>query len=209
MSTISASAVKELREMSGAGMMDCKKALTEASGDLEKAIDILRKTGMAKARKKSGRSAKEGIILPYIHPGAKLGVLLEINCETDFVANTDDFKNLSKDIAMHIAASAPMSVSREEIPQETLEREKEIYADQARQSGKPEDIIEKMTEGRLNKFYQENVLLEQTFVKDPDKTVADLITETVAKLGENILISRFSRFQLGEKINHNSVPTDN
>jgi len=209
MSTISASTVKELREISGAGMMDCKKALTEASGDLEKAIDILRKTGMAKARKKSGRSTKEGIILPYIHPGAKLGVLLEINCETDFVANTDDFKNLSKDIAMHIAASAPMSVSREEIPQETLEREKEIYADQARQSGKPENIIEKMTEGRLNKFYQENVLLEQTFVKDPDKTVADLITETVAKLGENILISRFSRFQLGEKINHNSVPTDN
>jgi len=209
MSTISASTVKELREISGAGMMDCKKALTEASGDIEKAIDILRKTGMAKARKKSGRSAKEGIILPYIHPGAKLGVLLEINCETDFVANTDDFKNMSKDIAMHIAASAPMSVSREEIPQETLEREKEIYADQARQSGKPENIIEKMTEGRLNKFYQENVLLEQTFVKDPDKTVADLITETVAKLGENILISRFSRFQLGEKINHNSVPTDN
>ena len=209
MSTISASTVKELREISGAGMMDCKKALTEASGDLEKAIDILRKTGMAKARKKSGRSAKEGIILPYIHPGAKLGVLLEINCETDFVANTDDFKNLSKDIAMHIAASAPMSVSREQIPQETLEREKEIYADQARQSGKPENIIEKMTEGRINKFYQENVLLEQTFVKDPDKTVADLITETVAKLGENILISRFSRFQLGEKINHNSVPTDN
>ena len=209
MSTISVSAVKELREMSGAGMMDCKKALTEASGDIEKAIDILRKTGMAKARKKSGRSAKEGIILPYIHPGSKLGVLLEINCETDFVANTDDFKNLSKDIAMHIAASAPMSVSREEIPQETLESEKEIYADQARQSGKPEDIIEKMTEGRLNKFFQENVLLEQTFVKDPDKTVADLITEIVAKLGENILISRFSRFQLGEKINHNSVPSDN
>ena len=208
MSTISASAVKELREMSGAGMMDCKKALTEASGDLEKAIDILRKTGIAKARKKSGRSAKEGIILPYIHPGAKLGVLLEINCETDFVANTDDFKNLTKDIAMHIAASAPISVTREEIPQRTLEREKEIYADQARLSGKPEDIIEKMTEGRLNKFYQENVLLEQTFVKDPDKTVSDLITETVAKLGENILISRFSRFQLGEKINHNSAPTD-
>ena len=209
MSTISASAVKELREMSGAGMMDCKKALIEASGDIEKAIDILRKTGIAKARKKSGRSAKEGIILPYIHPGAKLGVLIEINCETDFVANTDDFKNLCKDIAMHIAASAPISVTREEIPQRTLEREKEIYADQARQSGKPENIIEKMTEGRLNKFYQENVLLEQTFVKDPDKTVSDLITETVAKLGENILISRFSRFQLGEKINHNSVPTEN
>ena len=209
MSIIPASVVKELREMSGAGMMDCKKDLTEASGNLEEAIDILRKTGMAKALKKSGRSAKEGIVFPYIHPGAKLGVLLEINCETDFVANTDDFKNLSKDIAMHIAASAPISVTREEIPQETLDREKEIYADQARQSGKPENIIEKMTEGRLNKFYQENVLLEQTFVKDPDKTVADLITETVAKLGENILVSRFSRFQLGEKINHNSSPPTN
>ena len=208
MSTVSATAVKELREMSGAGMMDCKKALTEASGDLEKAIDILRKTGMAKARKKSGRSAKEGIILPYIHPGAKLGVLLEINCETDFVANTDDFKDLSKDIAMHIAASSPISVTREEIPQDILEREKEIYVDQARQSGKPEDIIAKMTEGRLNKFYQENVLLEQIFVKDSDKTVSDLITETVAKLGENILVSRFSRFQLGEKTN-NIVPADN
>ena len=202
MSTISASTVKELREMSGAGMMDCKKALTEASGNLEKAIDILRKTGIAKARKKSGRSAKEGLILPYIHPGDKLGVLLEINCETDFVANTEDFKELSKDIAMHIAASNPMSVNREEIPNDILIREKDIYADQARQSGKPEDIIEKMTEGRLNKFYQENVLMEQTFVKDPDKTVSDLITETVAKLGENILVSRFSRFQLGEKINH-------
>ena len=208
MSTVSATLVKELREMSGAGMMDCKKALTEASGDLEKAIDILRKTGMAKARKKSGRSAKEGIILPYIHPGAKLGVLLEVNCETDFVANTDDFKDLSKDIAMHIAASSPLSVTREEIPQDLLDREKEIYADQARQSGKSEDIIEKMTEGRLNKFYQENVLLEQTFVKDPDKTVSDLITETVAKLGENILVSRFSRFQIGEKAN-NIVSTDN
>ena len=208
MATVSATAVKELREMSGAGMMDCKKALTEASGDLEQAIDILRKTGMAKARKKSGRSAKEGIILPYIHPGAKLGVLLEVNCETDFVANTDNFKDLSKDIAMHIAASSPLSVTREEIPQNVLEREKEIYADQARQSGKPEDIIEKMTEGRLNKFYQENVLLEQTFVKNPDKTVSDLITETVAKLGENILVSRFSRFQLGEKTN-NIVPADN
>ena len=209
MSVISASVVKELREMSGAGMMDCKKALTEASGDLEKAIDILRKTGIAKARKKSGRSAKEGLILPYIHPGAKLGVLLEINCETDFVANTEDFKELSKDIAMHIAASNPMSINREEISKDILIREKEIYADQARQSGKPENIIEKMTEGRLNKFYQENVLMEQTFVKDPDKTVLDLITETVAKLGENILVSRFSRFQLGEKIINSSFSNNN
>ena len=200
MSTISASVVKELREMSGAGMMDCKKALTEASGDLEKAIDILRKTGIAKARKKSGRSAKEGLIFPYIHPGSKLGVLLELNCETDFVANTDDFKNLCKDISMHIAASLPMAVSRDEISNSVLEREKEIYADQARQSGKPDEIIEKMIEGRLNKFFQESVLLEQTFVKDPDKTVNDLITDAVAKLGENIIISRFSRFQLGEKV---------
>ena len=208
MSAISASVVKELRDMSGAGMMDCKKALTEASGNIEQAIDILRKSGAAKARKKSGRSAKEGIILPYIHPGSKLGVLIEINCETDFVAKTDDFQNLSKDIAMHIAASAPMSISREEIPSETLEREKAIYADQAKQSGKPENIIEKMIDGRLNKFYQENVLLEQTFVKDPDKTVQDLITDTVAKLGENIIISRFSRFQLGEKTN-NSDPSNN
>ena len=208
MSAISASVVKELRDMSGAGMMDCKKALTEASGNIEQAIDILRKSGAAKARKKSGRSTKEGIILPYIHPGSKLGVLIEINCETDFVAKTDDFQNLSKDIAMHIAASAPMAISREEIPSETLEREKVIYADQAKQSGKSENIIEKMIDGRLNKFYQENVLLEQTFVKDPDKTVQDLITDTVAKLGENIIISRFSRFQLGEKRN-NSDPSNN
>ena len=208
MSAISASVVKELRDMSGAGMMDCKKALTETSGNLEQAIDILRKSGAAKARKKSGRSTKEGIILPYIHPGSKLGVLIEINCETDFVAKTDDFQNLSKDIAMHIAASAPISISREEIPSATLDREKEIYTDQAKQSGKPENIIEKMIDGRLNKFYQENVLLEQTFVKDPDKTVQDLITDTVAKLGENIIISRFSRFQLGEKTN-NSDPSNN
>jgi len=208
MSTISATAVKELRELTGAGMMDCKKALTEASGNLEDAIDNLRKTGIAKAEKKSGRSAKEGRVFPYIHSGSKLGVLLEINCETDFVANTDDFKDLCKDISMHIAASAPMAVTREEIPSDILTREKAIYADQARQSGKPENIIEKMTEGRLNKFYQENVLLEQTFVKDPDKTVNDLITGTVAKLGENIIVSRFSRFQLGEK-SSNSVPAEN
>ena len=208
MSTISATAVKELRELTGAGMMDCKKALTEASGNIEDAIDNLRKTGIAKAEKKSGRSAKEGRVFPYIHPGSKLGVLLEINCETDFVANTDDFKDLCKDISMHIAASAPMAVTREEIPSDILTREKAIYADQARQSGKPENIIEKMTEGRLNKFYQENVLLEQAFVKDSDKTVNDLITGTAAKLGENIIVSRFSRFQLGEK-SSNSVPAEN
>ena len=208
MSVISATAVKELREISGAGMMDCKKALSEASGNLNKAMDILRKSGVSKAQKKSGRSTKEGMIYSYIHPGEKLGVLIEINCETDFVAKTDDFINLNKDIAMHIAASAPISIKREEISLDVLEREKDIYAEQARQSGKPDNIIDKMIEGRINKFYQENVLLEQAFVKDPDKTVQNIITDTIAKLGENIVVSRFIRFQLGEQIN-NSPPIDN
>jgi len=208
MSGISATAVKELREISGAGMMDCKKALSEASGNLDKAMDILRKSGIAKAQKKSGRSTKEGMIYSYIHPGSKLGVLIEINCETDFVAKTDDFTNLSKDLAMHIAASAPISVKREDISLDILERERDIYAEQARQSGKPENIIDKMIEGRVNKFYQENVLLEQAFVKDPDKTVQDIIMDTIAKLGENIVVSRFVRFQLGEQTN-NSSPVDN
>jgi len=206
MSEISATEVKELREISGAGMMDCKKALSEASGNLDKAMDILRKSGIAKAQKKTGRSTKEGLIYSYIHPGAKLGVLIEINCETDFVANTDEFKKLNKDLAMHIAASAPISVTREEISLDVLEREKDIYAAQARQSGKPENIIDKMIEGRINKFYQENVLLEQTFVKDPDKTVQDIITEAIAKLGENIIASRFVRFQLGaQPINSSTI----
>jgi elongation factor Ts len=208
MSVISATAVKELREISGAGMMDCKKALSEASGNLDKAMDILRKSGIAKAQKKSGRSTKEGMIYSYIHPGSKLGVLIEINCETDFVAKTDDFINLSKDLAMHIAASAPISVKREDISLDVLEREKDIYTEQAKQSGKPENIIEKMIEGRINKFYQENVLLEQAFVKDPDKTVQDIITDIIAKLSENIVVSRFVRFQLGEQTN-NSIPVDN
>ena len=200
MSEISAIAVKELREISGAGMMDCKRALSEASGNLNQAMDILRKSGIAKAQKKSGRSTKEGLIYSYIHPGSKLGVLVEINCETDFVANTEDFLNLNKDLAMHIAASSPISVNREGISNSILDREKNIYADQARESGKPEDIINKMIEGRINKFYQEHVLLEQSFVKDPDKTVQDIITDTIAKLGENIIVSRFVRFQLGERI---------
>ena len=208
MSGISATAVKELREISGAGMMDCKKALSEASGNLDKAMDILRKSGIAKAQKKSGRSTKEGMIYSYIHPGSKLGVLIEINCETDFVAKTDDFTNLSKDLAMHIAASAPISVKRENISLDVLKRERDIYAEQARQSGKPENIIDKMIEGRINKFYQENVLFEQAFVKDPDKTVQDIITDTIAKLGENIVVSRFVRFQLGEQTD-NSDPGDN
>jgi len=208
MSVISATAVKELREISGAGMMDCKKALSEASGNIDKAMAILRKSGISKAQKKSGRSTKEGMIYSYIHPGSKLGVLIEINCETDFVAKTDDFINLNKDLAMHIAASAPISVKREDIPLDILEREKDIYTDQARQSGKPDNIIDKMIEGRFNKFYQENILLEQAFVKDPDKTVMDIITDTIAKLGENIVVSRFVRFQLGEKTN-NASPVNN
>lgn len=207
MSAISALAVKELREKSGAGMMDCKKALTEASGDIEKAIDFLRKTGIAKAQKKAGRSTQEGVIIPYIHPGSKLGVLLEINCETDFVAKTDEFQSMAKDIAMHIAASSPLAVNRDGISETVLAREKEIYTDQAKQSGKPTEIIEKMTQGRLNKFFQESALMEQAFVKDPDKTINDIITDTVAKLGENIVISRFIRFQLGE-ITGNSAPAE-
>ena len=191
--------VKELREVSGAGMMDCKRALEQADGNLEKAMEVLRKTGIAKAQKKAGRSASDGLVFPYIHPGSKLGVLLEINCETDFVAKTDEFQSLAKDVAMHIAAAAPISVSVEDVPEDTVEKEKEIYSEQAKNSGKPDNIIEKMIQGRVDKFYKENVLMEQQFVKDPDKTVKDLITDSVAKLGENIVIKRFSRFQLGEK----------
>ena len=190
--------VKELRELSGAGMMDCKRALEEAVGNLEKAMEVLRKAGIAKAQKKAGRSASDGLIFPYIHPGSKLGVLLEINCETDFVAKTEDFQSLAKDIAMHIAASAPISINIDDISDSIIKKEKEIYSEQAKNSDKPENIIEKMIEGRIIKFYKENVLMEQQFVKDPDKTVKDLIAENVAKLGENIIIKRFSRFQLGE-----------
>ena len=192
-------AVRELRDISGAGMMDCKKALDESNGDIQKAMDLLRKSGIAKAKKKSGRDAKEGIIIPYIHPGAKLGVLLELNCETDFVAKTEDFVNLGNDIAMHIAATDPLAVSSEDISDEVITKEKEIYSDQAKKTNKPSEIIDKMVEGRLKKFFKENVLIEQDFVKDPNKTIKDIITDTVGKLGENIVVSRFGRFQLGEK----------
>tara|TARA_B100001287_G_C22686054_1_gene533711 strand:+ start:1551 stop:2174 length:624 start_codon:yes stop_codon:yes gene_type:complete len=195
---ISAKAVKELRELSGAGMMDCKKALQEANGDTKKAMEVLRKNGIAKAQKKVGRSASDGVIMPYIHPGSKLGVLLEINCETDFVARTEGFQNFCKDVAMHIAAASPMSVTKEEISKETIESEKNIFREQSKKSGKPDEIIEKMIEGRMKKFYQENVLMEQSFVKNPDLSISDLLTETIATLGENISIARFSRFQLGE-----------
>jgi len=196
---ISANQVKELRDRSGVGMMDCKKALVESNGDLDKAFEFLRKSGIAKAQKKAGRSAKEGSVISYIHPGSKLGVLLEINCETDFVSNTEEFKNLGNDIAMHIAATNPQGVSREEISEEIINKEKEIYAEQAKSSNKPDNIVEKMVEGRVNKYYKENVLLEQDFVKDPNQTVENLVTTAISKLGENIVVNRFTRFQLGEK----------
>jgi len=197
--SISAQEVKDLRDRSGCGMMECKEALVEANGDQEKAFEVLRKKGAAKAQKKASRDAREGSIVSYIHPGAKLGVLLELNCETDFVANTDDFKDLANDICMHIAATSPLSVKVEDVSKEIVDKEKEIYTEQAQKSGKPENIVEKMVEGRLKKFYQENVLLEQNFVKDPSKTIMDLITEKVSVLGENIIVTNFSRFQVGEK----------
>ncbi len=196
---ITAALVKELRDRSGVGMMECKKALVETGGNIDKAFDYLRKAGAAKALKKEGREAKEGVVISYIHPGAKLGVLLELNCETDFVAKTEDFVNLGNDIAMHIAATDPLAVTSEDISSEVIEKEKEIYSDQAKKTNKPAEIIEKMVEGRLKKFYKENVLIEQDFVKDPNKTIKDSITDTVGKLGENIVVSRFGRFQLGEK----------
>ena len=195
---ITAGDIKELREQTGVGMMDCKKALTEAAGDFDKALDILRKKGLAMAAKKASREASEGLIGSYIHMG-KIGVLCEVNCETDFVAKTDDFKDLVKDIAMHIAASNPQYVSRDNVPSDVINKEKQIYASQV--ENKPPQVVEKIVEGKLEKFYADMCLLDQAFVKDPEgkKRIKDLIVEKVAKLGENILIKRFARFQLGEK----------
>jgi len=197
MTTISAELVKNLREKTGAGMMECKKALTESSGDFEKAVDLLRQKGLASAVKKAGRTASEGLIESYIHMG-KLGTMIEVNCETDFVARTDDFRELAKDIAMHIAAANPRYLSREDVPQEVLEREKEIY--RAQVAGKPAQVVEKIIEGKLEKFFSDTCLVDQIFIKDPDqkKKIKDLVTEKIAKLGENIIIRRFARFQLGE-----------
>jgi len=195
---ISASQVKVLRDRTGIGMMDCKSALVEAEGDIDLAIDILRKRGIAKAEKKLYRAADEGIIWSYIHPGNKLGVLVEVKCETDFVARNGDFTTFVKDIAMHIAATNPVAIKREEISEEILEKEKEIYREQAKGQNKPEKIIERIVKGKLEKFYQENCLLEQPFVKDPQITIKEYLTSTIAKIGENINISRFVRFQLGE-----------
>lgn len=200
MAEITAALVKELRERTGAGMMDCKKALTETAGDVDKAIDFLREKGLAAAAKKAGRVAAEGLVESYIHGGGRIGVLVEVNCETDFVAKTDAFKELVKDIAMHIAAANPAYLKKEEVPTAELEHEQAVLAEQARNEGKPEKIIEKMVSGRIEKYYKEVCLMEQTFVKDPDKTISDLITESIAKIGENISIRRFARYQLGEGI---------
>ena len=196
--SIDAAVVKNLREKPGAGMMDCKKALVETAGDIEKAIDFLRKSGISKAEKKGERTAKEGLVFSYIHHGGRLGVLLELNCETDFVAKTDGFSDLANNISMQIAATNPLSISRDEIDQSVLDRDKEIFADQAKESGKPDNIIDKIVEGKVEKYFSESCLLEQQYIKDPDRKVFDLITESVATLGENIVINRFIRFAIGE-----------
>lgn len=195
---ISASMVKELRERTGVGMMDCKKALQETGGNMEEAIEKLRERGLAAAAKKSGRIAAEGLVDSYIHGGGRIGVLVEVNCETDFVTKTDEFKAMVKDIAMHIAAANPQYISREEVPQELIEKEKEILRAQALNEGKPEKIIDRMVEGRIEKFYKEVCLLEQPFVKDPDKTVNDILTDKIATIGENMSIRRFARYEKGE-----------
>ena len=197
--SIDAKIVKTLRDRTGAGMMDCKKALVETNGDLESAVDYLRKTGIAKAEKKGQRSTKEGLIFSYIHQGGKLGVLLELNCETDFVAKTEGFTDLAHNLSMQIAATNPASISRDDMDSSILEREKSIFTDQAKESGKPENIINKMVEGRIEKFYAESCLLEQHYIKDSERKVSDLLTEAVSTLGENIVINRFVRYAIGEQ----------
>ena len=198
MTTISATMVKQLREKTGAGMMDCKQALVECDADIDKAIDFLRKKGLATAQKRAGRAMTEGTVQSYIHMGGKLGVLVEVNCETDFVAKNEDFLNFAKNIAMHIAASNPLGIRPEDVPQEIVDREKDIYQAQASEMGKPEKVVAKIVEGKLNKFYKDNCLLNQAYVKDPDLSVEDLLNELIAKIGENISIRRFVRFQTGE-----------
>ena len=196
--SIDAKLVKDLRDKTGAGMMDCKNALVESDGDLERAIDNLRKSGAAKAEKKGTRDTKEGIIYSYIHAGGRLGVLLELNCETDFVAKTEGFSELAHNLAMQIAATNPISIDKETIDDKLVSREKNIFTEQAKEEGKPDDIIPRMVEGRLNKFFQENCLLEQTYIKDSDKKVKDILTESIATLGENISLNRYTRFAIGE-----------
>ncbi|NLY11473.1 MAG: translation elongation factor Ts [Firmicutes bacterium] len=200
MANITAAMVKELREKTGAGMMDCKKALTETQGDIDKAVDYLREKGLAAAAKKAGRIAADGLVDAYIHMGGRIGVLVEVNCETDFVAKTEEFQEFVRDIAMHIAAENPKYVSREDVPAEVIAKEKEILRAHALNEGKPEHIVDKIVEGRIDKFYNENCLLEQSFIKDPDVTIQDLLTAKIAKIGENIAIRRFARFERGEGI---------
>jgi elongation factor Ts len=198
MSTINAAAVKELREKTGAGMLDCKKALEKHDGDLDKAIEFLREQGLASAAKKSGRVAAEGVVESYIHAGGRIGVLVEVNCETDFVAKTDEFKSLCKDIAMHIAAMKPEYLRREEIPQEVVDRETEIFRQQTLNEGKPAAVVDKIVGGRVDKYLRELCLVDQSFVKDPSVTIAQMVASKVAKIGENIAIRRFVRYEMGE-----------
>lgn len=195
---ISAQQVKELREATGAGMMDCKKALVETNGDMDKAVDYLREKGLAAAAKKAGRIAAEGIVESYIHGGGKIGVMIEVNCETDFVAKTPEFHSFVRDLAMQVAAANPSYLSRDEVPVEILDHEREILRAQALNEGKPAKIIDKMVEGRVEKYYKENCLLEQGFIKDPDQSVTDLVNAQIAKIGENIVVRRFVRYQMGE-----------
>ena len=198
MTAISAAMVKELRDKTGAGIMDCKAALTESDGNIEASIDFLRKKGIATAKKRAGRAASEGTIQSYIHMGGKIGVMVEVNCETDFVAKNDDFRDLAKNIAMHIAATNPVGITPEDVPEDIIEKEKDIYRAQALETGKPENILDKIAEGKLQKFFKENCLLQQPYVRDPDMTIEDLLNETIGKIGENITIRRFCRFQIGE-----------
>jgi elongation factor Ts len=201
---ISAEMVKDLRQRTGAGIIDCKSALNEAKGDVEGAIEYLRRKGLATAAKKAGRIATDGLVSSYIHAGGKMGVLVEVNCETDFVARTEDFQVFVKNIAMHVAAANPQYLRREDVPVEVIEKEKRIYRDQARDSGKPEKVIDKIVEGKLERFFSEVCLLEQTFIRDSDLTVREVLEATIAKVGENISIRRFARFQLGEGLSPRS-----
>lgn len=194
---ITAAMVRELREKTNAGMMDCKKALQETAGELEKAVDLLRKKGLATAMKRAGKETTEGLVQSYIHQGGRIGVLVEVNCETDFAARSEAFQGFVKDVAMQIAATNPLGVQRENVPEETVQRERVIYMEQAQASGKPENILEKIVDGKMRKFYEENVLVEQSFIKDSDKTIQDYLNELIAKTGERIIIRRFSRYQLG------------
>jgi len=198
MTTINAAMVKQLREKSGAGIMDCKQALTECEGDIEKAVDFLRKKGLATAKKRAGRATMEGAAQSYIHMGGKIGVLVEVNCETDFVAKTDDFVAFVKNVAMHIAASSPVGIVEADVPQDVIDREKEIYRAQALEMGKPDKMIDKIAEGKLKKFFKESCLMNQPYVRDPNMTITDYLNDVIAKTGEKITIKQFARFQIGE-----------